>query len=201
MHEAGFAHLDLKPANVMICRDGTLRIIDFGLAAEIEPKGGFLSGLTPLIGTPQYMAPEQVRNKRCDARTDIYSVGVMLYEMLAGVIPFPGEDPWASAHLKVTGDPVAPRAINPVLTLESEEIVLKAMRRPPADRYQDARSFARDLAAPEHVHVTGLSLRLQAPRWRLSLTGTPILAGVLAGVGFLVFLAGVFFLMLHHKGR
>ena len=129
MHAAGVVHRDLKPGNVMICRDGRLCLMDFGLAAEISASRGLLAGLAPLFGTPEYMAPEQVRNRRNDERTDIYCVGVILYQMLTGVLPFQNEDPWAAAHMRVNGDPVAPRSINPGgFAARAEEIVLHAMR-------------------------------------------------------------------------
>jgi serine/threonine protein kinase len=199
MHERGFIHRDLKPANIMICRDQSLRLMDFGLAAEIETRRGILSGLTPLFGTPEYMAPEQVRNRGNDVRTDIYSLGVILYQMLTGVLPFQGEDPWAAAQMRVTGDPAAPRSLNPSITPQAEEIVLRAMRRNPAERYQTVAAFKADLDAPERVHVTGLSGRLRAPRWRMSLEGTPFLVGGIIGVGFLLFLVGVFLVMTRHR--
>jgi serine/threonine-protein kinase len=199
MHARRIIHRDVKPANIMICRDQRLCLLDFGLAAEADAGQGILAGLTPLFGTPEYMAPEQVRNKENDVRTDIYSLGVILYQMLTGVLPFQGEDPWAAAQLRVTGDPVAPRSINPAVTPQAEEIVLRALRRAPEERYQTVAAFRADLDAPERVHVTGLSGRLQAPHFRISLHGTPILAGVIIGVGSLAFLVGLFFLLMRHR--
>jgi serine/threonine protein kinase len=192
MHARRIIHRDLKPANVMVCRDGRLCLMDFGLAAEIDTGRSLLAGLTPLFGTPEYMAPEQVRNRRNDERTDLYSLGVILYQMLTGVLPFQSEDPWTSAQMRTTGDPIAPRSLNPAISPEAEEIVLRAMRRRPADRYQTAAAFQAELDDPGAVHVTGLSLRLKAPSFRLSLQGTPFIAGTLIGVGFLLFLVGVF---------
>ncbi|HEY4990140.1 MAG TPA: serine/threonine-protein kinase [Opitutaceae bacterium] len=198
MHRRRIIHRDLKPGNLMVCRDQRLCLMDFGLAAEIKEGSGFLSGLTPLFGTPEYMAPEQVRNAHNDERTDIYSLGVILYQMLTGVLPFEHEDPWAAAQLRVTGDPVAPRAVNPGLSAEAEEIVLHAMRRKPAERYQTVEAFRADLDAPGRVHVTGLSGRLQKPHWRMSLQGTPILSGIIIGVSFLAFLVGLFLFLVRH---
>jgi serine/threonine protein kinase len=197
MHARRVIHRDLKPANVMVCRDGRLCLMDFGLAAEIDTGRSLLAGLTPLFGTPEYMAPEQVRNRRNDERTDLYSLGVILYQMLTGVLPYPSEDPWASAQMRTTGDPAAPRSLNPAISPEAEEIVLHAMRRRPADRYQTAAAFMAELDDPGTVHVTGLSLRLKAPSFRLSLQGTPFIAGTLIGVGFLLFLVGVFLFIVH----
>jgi serine/threonine protein kinase len=199
LHDRGIIHRDLKPANIMICRDQRLCLMDFGLAAEVDTRSSLLAGLTPLFGTPEYMAPEQVRNKRNDERTDIYGLGVILYQMLTGVLPFPGDDPWAAAQLRVSGDPAAPRSINPEISPEAEEIVLRAMQRKPADRYQSVAAFQAELDAPERVRVTGLSERLMKPRWRLSLQGTPFLAGSIIGVGFLLFLVAVFLLLAHPR--
>jgi len=199
MHARGIIHRDLKPANIMIRRDRTLCLMDFGLAAEIDARVRILAGLTPLFGTPEYMAPEQVRNKRNDARTDIYSLGVILFQMLTGVLPFQNDDPWVAAQLRVTGDPVAPRSLNPAITPQAEEIVLRAMRRRPADRYQSVAEFQADLDAPERVHVTGLSGRLQAPKWRLSLQGTPLLSGALIGIGALAALVALFLILSRHR--
>jgi serine/threonine-protein kinase len=202
MHVGGVVHRDLKPGNIMICRDGRLCLMDFGLAAEISASRGFLAGLAPLFGTPEYMAPEQVRNRRNDERTDIYCVGVILYQMLTGVLPFQNEDPWVAAHMRVNGDPVAPRSINPAISPQAEEIVLHAMRRNPKERHASVAALRAELLAPERVHVTGLSQRLRAPRWRLSLQGTPILAGILIGVGALLSMVGLFLALLYHaKGR
>lgn len=199
MHERGIIHRDLKPANIMIRRDRTLCLMDFGLAAEIDTGARILAGLTPLFGTPEYMAPEQVRNRRNDGRTDIYSLGVILYQMLTGVLPFRHEDPWAAAQLRVTGDPVAPRSINPGISPEAEEIVLRAMRRKPGERYPTVAALQADLDAPERVQVTGLSGRLQAPRWRLSLHGTPLLSGALIGICALLSLAALFLVLSRHR--
>ena len=199
MHSRRMIHRDLKPGNVMICRSQTLCLMDFGMAAEADEGFSLLSGLTPVFGTPEYMAPEQVRNKPNDERTDIYSLGVILYQMLTGVLPFQSEDPWASAQMRVSGDPVAPRMINPAISVEAEEIVLRAMRREPSERYPSVEAFKSELDMPGHVNVTGLCSRLKAPTWRLSLQGTPVLMGVIIGVGTLLTMVGLFFLLMRHR--
>lgn len=201
MHEAGFVHRDLKPANIMIRRGGSLCLIDFGLAAEAQTSGSVLAALTPLLGTPEYMAPEQVRNRKNDARTDVYSLGVILYQMLTGVLPFKHEDPWAASQMRVTGDPVAPRSLNPAVSPQAEEIVLRAMRRNPADRYPSVTAMKADLEHPARVQVTGLADRLKRPTWRLSLHGTPVLSGILIAVGILGGLSGLFYLLAHQHHR
>jgi serine/threonine-protein kinase len=199
MHGCGIVHNDLKPANVMICSDQTIRVMDFGLATHTSSRRGIFGALTPIFGTPQYMAPEQVKNKRTDARTDLYTLSVMLFEMLTGKLPFPNEDPWVSVRLRVTGDSVAPRSLNPAISAQAEEIVLHAMRRRPEDRYQNAAAFKADLDSPDRVHVTGYCNRLKVSRSKLSLEGAQLVGGALVGMGTIVFLV-IFFLCLVHFG-
>jgi serine/threonine protein phosphatase PrpC len=165
MHEHGVIHRDLKPQNIMICYDGTLRIVDFGIAKSAEGKRITFTGFTPAVGTPDYMAPEQVRGKRGDERTDIYSLGAMLYEMVAGATPFENENEnmFVIMNARVTGDPVAPRKRNPDVLPQVEEIILHAMERDPDKRYQTAQAMKAELDDPASVHVTGRCDRLQAP--------------------------------------
>ena len=200
LHGRGYIHRDLKPSNIMICRDGTLRVMDYGLAEELRARRGLLDSMTPLFGTPEYMAPEQVRNKRNTERTDVYSLGIVLYQMLTGVLPFAGAEPWVAAQMRVTGDPAAPRAVNSRISAQAEEIVLRAMQRNPSERYPSAAAFHAAVDAPERVHVTGLSGRLKAPTFRLSLEGTPILSGILIGVGVLIAAAAVVYFAMHGAG-
>ncbi len=199
LHERGVLHRDLKPGNIMVRRDLTLALIDYGLASEGASDDGMLASLTPVLGTPEYMAPEQVRNARNDARTDVYSVGVILYQMLTGSLPFESGDPWLSAQMRVTGDPAAPRSINPAITPEAEEIVLRALRRDPGERYASVASFQSELDAPGLVEVSGLSSRLVAPRTRLSIQGTPLLAGIVMGMGTLAALVLLFLFLARHR--
>jgi serine/threonine-protein kinase len=165
MHEHGVVHRDLKPQNVMICYDGTIRIVDFGIAKAAEGRRLTFTGFTPAVGTPDYMAPEQVSGKRGDERTDIYSLGAMLYEMVAGVPPFEGENEnmFVIMNARVTGDPVAPRKRNPAVSPQVEEIILHAMERDPGKRYQTASAMKGELDNPGAVQLTGRCDRLQTP--------------------------------------
>jgi serine/threonine protein kinase len=117
------------------------------------------AGFAP--GTPHYMAPERVQCKRGDARTDLYSLGAILYEMLTGVTAFEHEDPMVIMNSRVTGDPEAPRKINPAISPQAEEIVLRAMERDPARRYQTAAEMKADLDGPGQVEITGRCERLE----------------------------------------
>jgi serine/threonine-protein kinase len=169
MHENGVVHRDLKPQNIMICYDGTIRIMDFGIAKAEKGRRITFAGFTPAVGTPDYMAPEQVSGKRGDVRTDIYSLGAMLYEMVVGVPPFDGDNPFVIMNARVTGDPAAPRKQNPNVSTHVEEIILHAMERNQGDRYQSAAAMKTDLDNPGAVKLTGRCERLQAPTpWKQS---------------------------------
>jgi serine/threonine-protein kinase len=187
MHEHGFVHRDLKPQNVMICSDGTIRVLDFGIA-KITGRRFSLFGFTPAKGTPEYMAPEHVSGKHEDKRTDIYSLGAMLYEMVAGAIPFASEngDVFAAMDAKVTGDPVAPRTLNRALSEQVEEIVLHAMERDPRKRYPTAVAMKEDLDHPGGVQLTGRCRRLQTPapwkrHWKNGLLIGLVLTAIVIG--------------------
>jgi len=201
LHSQGVVHRDLKPSNVMICCDGTIRLMDFGIASAAAARRITVTGFSSIMGTPEYMAPEQVKNQKVDERTDVYGLGTVLYEMLTGTIPFENENQFVAMNDRVTGDPVAPRKLNPRLSPPAEEIVLRAMRRDPVDRYQDIAAMKADLDAPERVNVTGLCHRLQAPRWRMGLRETPVIAGALLALGFISGQALLFLLLKHFLAK
>jgi serine/threonine-protein kinase len=170
IHDQGFVHYDLKPANIMLCPDGTIRLIDFGLAhAALTARFSF-SAAPPAIASSGYVAPEQIRRKRGRRSVDIYGIGAVLYEMLTGQAPYPGDDALGVASSRMVGDPEAPRRLNPKLSRQAEEIVLRALRRDPAERYPSASAMKADLDSPESVVITGLCDRLRpATRWRRGL--------------------------------
>jgi serine/threonine-protein kinase len=170
LHDNGIIHRDLKPQNIMICYDGTIRLMDFGIAGTAGRRITF-TGFSPALGTPDYMAPEQVKGKRGDIRTDIYSLGAILYEMLTGHTPYEGENSLVVMNARLTGDPPAPRSLNPAISPEVEEIILHAMARVPEQRYESAAAMKKDIDAPSEVKVTGRAERLLSPmpwesRWR-----------------------------------
>jgi serine/threonine-protein kinase len=144
-HAAGVVHRDLKPANVLIDHEKRVKVIDFGLA-----KASFMAGMTAtglILGTPEYMAPEQVRGLPCDTRTDLYSLGALAYHVLAGRPPFAGETPIAIGFAHVTEAPRPPRALRPELPEAVETTLLKALEKDPAKRFLNADEFKRSLNA------------------------------------------------------
>ena len=189
IHARGFVHYDLKPANVILRADGTLRLIDFGLAHAAVSSRFALSGSAPAIASAGYLAPEQLRRKRGRKSVDIYGVGAILYEMLTGKIPFPDDDPFTVGSARLVGDPVSLRALRPQLSPQTEEIVLRALRRNPQDRYPSAEALKADLDDPRSVVVTGLAQHLQPPtswrkfarkaRYLFLVCGVPLLAQVI----------------------
>ncbi|MBV9946389.1 MAG: serine/threonine protein kinase [Myxococcales bacterium] len=187
LHGQGIVHYDLKPGNVMLCEDGSIRVIDFG-AAHWVLKGRFqLGGPGPAVATANYAAPEQVRRRRGQPSVDIYAIGAILYEMLTGHCPYEGDDPFVVASTRQIGDPRAPRSLNPALSLQAEEIVLRALRRDPAERYATAAQFKRDLDEPSQVRVTGLAGNLvEVTAWRKGLRWARYVA--LVGVAPIAFL-------------
>ncbi len=181
MHENGVVHRDLKPANIMLCNDGTIRIMDFGIARSENSRRLTFVGFTPTMGTPDYMAPEQVKGSRGDERTDIYSLGTILYEMATGEPPFGGDSPYVIMNARVTGDPQAPRKINSKLTPVLEEIILHAMERDPKRRYQTALGMRAELDNYEAVEMTSRHSRLQAPQiWKSKFRSLPLILGIVA---------------------
>jgi serine/threonine-protein kinase len=167
MHEHGVIHRDMKPSNIMVCDDGALRIMDFGIAKTEAMRRITFGGFSPTMGTPDYMAPEQIKGKRGDQRTDIYSFGAILYEMLTGEVPFQGPNVYAVMNARLVGDPPAPRKLNPELSPQIEEIILHAMERDPAKRYASAAAMKAELDYPQAVQVTGRHHRLQrATPWK-----------------------------------
>ena len=172
LHQQGIVHRDLKPQNIMLCHDGSLRVMDFGIAKTAASRRLTFGGLSPTMGTPDYMAPEQVKGQRGDERTDIYSLGAILYEMMTGHVPFEGANAFAVMNARLVGDPPAPRSHNPAIRPQIEEIILHAMARDSKERYASAGAMKRDLDDPDHVVVSGRSARLTVPvvwrsRWRV----------------------------------
>ena len=144
-HAAGIVHRDIKPANVMLTRNGDVKVMDFGIARALSDTQATMTQTAQVIGTAQYLSPEQARGERVDARSDIYSTGCMFYELLTGQPPFSGDSPVAIAYQHVREDPVPPSQIDPEIPQWADAIVLKAMAKDPNDRYQDAGEMRADI--------------------------------------------------------
>jgi eukaryotic-like serine/threonine-protein kinase len=143
-HRAGVVHRDLKPQNVLVGERNTVKLIDFGLAKTTFAGAG-LTATGLLLGTPHYMAPEQVRGKDVDARTDIYALGALAYYAATGRPPFEGDNPIAISFAHLSETPVRPRALNPAISVELDEIIMDALAKDPRDRPQSAAVFRQAL--------------------------------------------------------
>jgi eukaryotic-like serine/threonine-protein kinase len=144
-HRNGIVHRDVKPGNVMITPQGTVKVMDFGIARAVSDSAATMTSTAAVIGTAQYLSPEQARGESVDARSDVYSLGCMLYELVTGAPPFTGDSPVAVAYQHVREDPKLPSSINPAIPAELDAILLKSMSKNPANRYQSAAEMRNDL--------------------------------------------------------
>jgi serine/threonine-protein kinase len=144
-HRNGIVHRDVKPGNVMITPQGTVKVMDFGIARAVSDSAATMTSTAAVIGTAQYLSPEQARGESVDARSDVYSMGCLLYELVTGAPPFSGDSPVAVAYQHVREDPRLPSSINPKIPPELDAIVLKSMSKNPANRYQSAAEMRNDL--------------------------------------------------------
>ncbi|GAB3148399.1 Stk1 family PASTA domain-containing Ser/Thr kinase [Microbispora hainanensis] len=144
-HRGGIVHRDIKPANIMLTVNGEVKVMDFGIARAMADSAATMTQTAQVIGTAQYLSPEQARGERVDARSDIYSTGCVLYELLTGQPPFTGDSPVAIAYQHVREDPIPPSRIDPEIPQWADAIVLKAMAKDPVQRYQSAAEMRGDI--------------------------------------------------------
>jgi serine/threonine-protein kinase len=144
-HESGIVHRDIKPGNVMVTRNGDIKVMDFGIARAMSDDQATMTQTAQVIGTAQYLSPEQARGERVDARSDLYSTGCLMYELLTGRPPFTGDSPVAIAYQHVRENPVPPSVVDPEIPPWADAIVLKAMAKDRADRYQSAGEMRMDI--------------------------------------------------------
>jgi len=163
IHANGVIHRDLKPENIMVDEQDNIKLIDFGIAGDAGARRLTYANFTAALGTPDYISPEQVKGKRGDGRSDIYSMGVILYEMLSGKLPFSGPSPLASMNDRLLNHPTPPRVADPSISPQLQEVLYRALERDPRNRYAKAHDFAWDLA---HLDQVGVEDRPELRDWQ-----------------------------------
>ncbi|HEX3985803.1 MAG TPA: serine/threonine-protein kinase [Acidobacteriaceae bacterium] len=196
IHACGVVHRDLKPENIMVDEHGQVKLIDFGIASKQGARRLTHTGFSQALGTPDYISPEQVRGKRGDQRSDVYAMGVILYEMLSGKTPFSGPSPLAVMNDRLIHHPLPPREANPEIGPQLQEVLYRALERDPRNRYASAREFAIDLRNLDQV---GIADRAELTGWRRRRTGRGRKALLYAALALLPVLLLVLMLLLAHR--
>ena len=192
IHSENVVHRDLKPENIMLGPEDRIKLIDFGIASQAGAKRLTFAGFSQALGSPDYISPEQVRGKRGDARSDLYAVGVMLYEMLSGKTPFSGPSPLAVMNDRLINHPLPPREAEPSISPQLQEVLYRALEREPKSRYPTAQSFANDL---RHLADVGIAQRTELTDWRKRRSASSrkvLFYSALALIPFLLFLIMLF---------
>src|ERR1039457_2785923 len=162
IHTNGVVHRDLKPENIMVDEEDKIKLIDFGIASDSAARRLTYANFTATLGTPNYISPEQVKGKRGDGRSDIFSVGVILYEMLSGKLPFSGPSPLEVMNDRLLNHPTPPTVADPSISPQLQEVLYRALERDPKNRYATAHDFQRDL---EHLDQVGVEDRPELRDW------------------------------------
>ncbi|HMD77917.1 MAG TPA: serine/threonine-protein kinase [Terracidiphilus sp.] len=197
IHANGVVHRDLKPENIMVDAEDNIKLIDFGIASDSAARRLTYANFTAALGTPDYISPEQVKGKRGDGRSDIYSMGVILYEMLTGKLPFSGPSPLAAMNDRLLNHPTPPRVADPSISPQLQEILYRALERDPKNRYAKAQEFAWDLA---HQDQVGAEDRPELRNWQKRKAQLPrkiLYYGGLALIPVAIFL--LMYLLAHHR--
>jgi serine/threonine-protein kinase len=163
IHANGVVHRDLKPENIMVDDQDNIKLIDFGIAGDSAAKRLTYANFTAALGTPNYISPEQVKGKRGDGRSDIYAMGVILYEMLTGKLPFAGPSPIAVMNERLLNHPIPPTVADPTVSPQLQEVIYRAIERDPQNRYPKTSEFARDL---DHLDQVGVEDRPELRDWQ-----------------------------------
>src|SRR6185503_8168631 len=176
-HRSGIVHRDIKPANVMITEAGTVKVMDFGIARALADNAATVTATQAVIGTAQYLSPEQARGEAVDARSDVYSTGCLLYELITGHPPFTGDSPVAVAYQHVRENPQVPSSANGLVPPALDSIVMKALAKNPLNRYQTAAEMREDLQrALAGQPVSAESVMTDAERTQYISTPRPAVA-------------------------
>ena len=163
IHNHGIVHRDLKPEHVMVDSQDHIKLVDFGLAGQTGARRITFANLSQLTSSPEYISPEQVKGKRGDARSDLYALGVMLYEMVTGRVPFLGANAFAIMNDRLLRYPIPPREIDRSISPQLQEVIYRALEREPQYRYANAHDFAFDL---EHLDLVGVAERPELQNWK-----------------------------------
>ncbi|MFF5783692.1 protein kinase [Streptomyces sp. NPDC012693] len=175
-HEMGLVHRDIKPGNVMTTKRGVVKVMDFGIARAMQSGVTSMTQTGMVVGTPQYLSPEQALGRAVDARSDLYSVGIMLFQLLTGRLPFDADSPLAIAYAHVQEEPVAPSTVNRAVTPAMDALVARALRKNPNERFPSAAAMRDECLRVLGAGQTGAPVIVQ---------GGPVSSG--AGVGSAVF--------------
>ncbi|HET6440567.1 MAG TPA: serine/threonine-protein kinase [Anaeromyxobacter sp.] len=194
LEERGVVHRDIKPENILVTADGTVKIIDFGIALFQAERRMTWAGLSQTVGTPDYMAPEQIRGRRGDARTDVYALGMLLYELLSGHLPYDSPNARALMRAKTSEEPKPPSYWVPGFDPHLEAIILRAIEREPRNRYAGAAEMCVDLGDPGEVPPrdpeTGERRRRAGAARRRRRVALLAVAALVAGLLVLVYVQG-----------
>ena len=163
-HSNGIIHRDIKPGNIMLTDSGDVKVMDFGIARAMDDIGATMTSTWNVVGTAQYLSPEQATGEAADLRSDIYSVGCLLYELVAGQPPFTGDTPVAIAYQHVSSDFPLPSAINPELNENIDKIITVALAKSPEDRYQSADLMLADIRRAMRGQDVTTKIRRIIPR-------------------------------------
>ena len=163
IHDNGVVHRDLKPENIMVDEHDHIKLIDFGIAGDSTARRLTYANFTATLGTADYISPEQVKGKRGDGRADIYAMGVILYEMLTGKVPFTGSSPIEVMNDRLLNYPTPPTVVDSTISPQMQEVLYRALERDPRNRYARAHDFAWDL---HHLDQVGVEDRPELQHWQ-----------------------------------
>lgn len=197
IHANGVVHRDLKPENIMVDDQDNIKLIDFGIASDSSARRLTYANFTATLGTPNYISPEQVKGKRGDGRSDLYSMGVILYEMLTGKLPFTGPSPLAAMNDRLLNHPIPPTIADPTISPQLQEVLYRALERDPKNRYATAHEFLHDL---EHLDQVGVADREELKNWqrrKSHLSRKILYYGALALIPVVVLLVMILFAHMH----
>ena len=163
IHQNGVVHRDLKPENIMVDAEDNVKLIDFGIAGDAGARRLTYANFTATLGTADYISPEQIKGKRGDGRSDIYALGIILYEMLTGKQPFSGSSPLEAMNDRLLNHPTPPSVADPSISPQLQEVLCRALERDPKNRYASAHDFANDLM---HLDLVGVEDRPELRDWQ-----------------------------------